>query len=163
MKGERPRYLRPGWLLLAAVAIGLLAWKGYPRARAALAGSSSTAVTGGGAASRLPAVGDTLARPPAGARVRVQVVNATTVRGLGRRATFYLRDRGFDVLEVGTTRDRRESTVVLDRSGHPEWARRVAHAMGGARVEARPDSSRYLDVTVLVGRDWSPPAEPFHP
>ena len=98
--------------------------------------------------------------------MRVQVVNATTVRGLGRRATFYLRDRGFDVLEVGTTRspdERRDSTLVLDRSGHPEWARRVAHAMGGARVEARPDSSRYLDVTVLVGRDWSPPAEPFHP
>ena len=164
MSGERPRYLRPGWLLLAAVAIGLLAWKGYPRLRAALPGSATSAASGGGGAdSRLPAVGDTLARPPAGARVRVQVVNATTVRGLGRRATFYLRDRGFDVLEVGTTRDRRESTLVIDRSGHPEWARRVAHAMGGARVEARPDSSRYLDVTVLVGLDWRPPAEPFHP
>ena len=85
------------------------------------------------------------------------------VRGLCRRATFYLRDRGFDVLEVGNTREREDSTVVLDRSGHPEWARRVAHAMGGARVESRPDSSRYLDVTVLVGRTWRPPAEPFHP
>ena len=166
MNGERPRYLRPGWLLLAAIALGLTAWKGYPRLRVVLSRSSATAAVGGGDASRLPAADDTLARPPAGARVRVQVVNATTVRGLGRRATFYLRDRGFDVLEVGTTRspdERRDSTLVLDRSGHPEWARRVAHAMGGARVEARPDSSRYLDVTVLVGRDWSPPSEPFHP
>ncbi len=166
MNGERPRYLRPGWLLLAAIAIGLLTWKGYPRLRSAFARSTATVTAGGGDRSRLPAVDDSLARPPAGARVRVQVVNATTVRGLGRRATFYLRDRGFDVLEVGNARaadERRDSTLVLDRSRHPEWARRVAHAMGGARVESRPDSSRYLDVTVLVGRDWSPPAEPFHP
>jgi hypothetical protein len=164
MTGERPRYLRPGWLLLTAIAVGLTAWKGYPRARAALVRPSASATSGGvREPSRLPAADDTLARPPAGARVRVQVVNATTVRGLGRRATFYLRDRGFDVLEVGTTRDRQERTLVLDRSGHPEWARRVAHAMGGARVRARPDSSRYLDVTVLVGLDWRPPSEPFHP
>ena len=103
------------------------------------------------------------ATAPAGQRVRVQVLNATSVRGLARRATIHLRDRGFDVVEMGTSPDHRDSTLVLDRSGHPEWARRVADALGGARVETRPDSSRYLDVTVLVGRSWRAPAEPFHP
>jgi hypothetical protein len=100
---------------------------------------------------------------PDGQRVRVQVVNATTTRGLARRATMYLRDRGFDVLEIGTTGEQRDSTLVLDRSGHPEWAKRVADALGGARVESRPDSSRYLDVTVLLGRSWRAPTEPFYP
>ena len=56
-----------------------------------------------------------------------------------------------------------DSTVVYDRSGHADWARRVARAMGGARVEARPDSSRYLDVTVLVGGSWRAPAQPLYP
>jgi len=102
-------------------------------------------------------------RAPDGARVRVQVLNATRTRGLGRRATHYLRDRGFDVVEVGTARERRDSTLVLDRSGHPEWAALVGELLGGARVEARPDSSRYLDVTVLIGASWRPPAEPFYP
>ena len=96
-------------------------------------------------------------------RVRVQVLNATAVRGLARRATMILRDRGFDVLEIGTAGEQLDSTLVLDRSGHPEWAKRVANALGGARVEARPDSSRYLDVTVLVGRSWRAPTEPFYP
>lgn len=98
-----------------------------------------------------------------GQRIRVQVLNATTTRGLARRVTMLLRDRGFDVVEMGTSPERFDSTTVLDRSGHPDWARRVAEALGGARVESRPDSSRYLDVTVLVGRSFRPPAEPFYP
>ncbi|HJQ19636.1 MAG TPA: LytR C-terminal domain-containing protein [Gemmatimonadaceae bacterium] len=100
---------------------------------------------------------------PADTRIRVQVLNATQVRGLARRATMQLRDRGLDVVEVGTSAEQRDSTLVLDRSGHPEWARRVAIALGGARVESRPDSSRYLDVTVLLGRAWRAPSQPFYP
>jgi hypothetical protein len=100
---------------------------------------------------------------PVDARVRVQVLNATSVRGLARRATMHLRDQGLDVVDVGTSPNQLDSTVVLDHSGHPEWARRVAAALGGARVESRPDSSRYLDVTVLLGRTWRPPAKAFYP
>ena len=96
-------------------------------------------------------------------RVRVQVLNATRVRGLARRAMLYLRDQGFDVVEVGTTSALRDTTLVLDRSRHPEWARNVATSLGETRVEMRPDTSRYLDVTVLVGSSWRPPAQPFYP
>jgi hypothetical protein len=100
---------------------------------------------------------------PSGVRVRVQVLNATSTRGLAQRATDHLRDKGFDVVEIGNNREKMDSTLVLDRSSHPEWAMRVAAAMGGARVLERPDSGRYLDVTVLIGGDWRPPAQPFHP
>ena len=103
------------------------------------------------------------AEAPAGVRIRVEVLNATRVRGLARRATMHLRDRGFDVVNVGTAREARDSTLVLDRSGHAEWAALVARALGGARVDQAPDSSRYLDVTVLVGATWRPPAAPFYP
>jgi hypothetical protein len=96
-------------------------------------------------------------------RVKVEVLNATDVRGLARRATMLLRDRGFDVLYMGSTSERLDSTIVLDRSGNPARAQRVAEALGGARVEARPDTSRYLDVTVMLGRAWRAPAEPFYP
>ncbi|HEY0971752.1 MAG TPA: LytR C-terminal domain-containing protein [Gemmatimonadales bacterium] len=103
------------------------------------------------------------ARAPQGVRVRVEVLNASSVRGLARRATMHLRDRGFDVVTVGNAGERRDSTLVLVRAGDAEWAARVARAMGGAPVEARPDSSRYLDVTVLVGSSWRPPPGPFRP
>ena len=102
-------------------------------------------------------------RAPEGVRIRVQVLNATRTRGLARRATFMLRDRGFDVVETGTASVQRDSTLVVHHGGSPDWAARVARAMGGARVETRPDTSRYLDVSVLIGATWRPPAEPFYP
>lgn len=110
-----------------------------------------------------PGGGPRDARAPEGVRIKVQVLNATTTRGLARQATRHLRDRGFDVVEIGTDATRRDSTLVLDRSGHPEWAGLVARALGGAPVLQRPDSSRYLDVTVLLGASWRPSAEALHP
>ena len=102
-------------------------------------------------------------KAPAGVRVRVQVLNATGTRGLAQRATDHLRDKGFDVVEIGNSRDRADSTVVLDRTTHPDWARRVAAAMGVAKIVASPDTSRYVDITVLIGPDWRVPQQPFHP
>ena len=102
-------------------------------------------------------------RVPPGTRVRVEVLNATATRGLARRATAVLRDRGFDVVYFGNTADRRDSTLVLDRSGKPDLAANVVAALGAGRVEARPDTSRYLDATVLIGADWRAPSKPFYP
>ena len=121
----------------------------------------------GATAMALP-VGKSLRRasasPREGApRVRVQVLNTTKTRGLARRAMLYLRDQGFDVVDVGTAGPTVDTTLVLDRSRHPDWARSVATSLGSARVEARPDTSRYLDVTVLIGSSWRPPAQPFYP
>jgi hypothetical protein len=149
------RLLRPGWLLLALALVGGAVYAvragGWARPRAVVEALAPAA-----------AIPDD-AVAPSGERVRVQVLNATRTRGLARRATRHLRARGFDVVEVGTVREQRDSTLVLDRSGRPAWAERVAAALGGAPVEARADSTRYLDVTVLLGASWRPPPEPLDP
>ena len=148
---ERPALSRPFILLLAgALALVLLA------AVARWLGSPAGLPFGGN--------GDTPRRMvPEGTRIRVEVLNATTTRGLARRATLYLRDRGFDVVAIGTATEQRDSTLVIDRAGNAEWARLVSRALGDAPVEIRPDSSGYLDVTVLIGASWRPPAQPFYP
>jgi hypothetical protein len=144
---ERRTLTRLGAIVLAlALLAGLVATRGFLRRKTPTPHAARPDVTA-----------------PEGQRVKVEVLNATSVRGLARRAMLHLRDRGFDVLDMGTSAEQLDSTLVLDRSGHPEWAKSVAQALGGARVETRPDSSRYLDVTVLLGRTWRPPAEPFYP
>ncbi|MBX9927710.1 MAG: LytR C-terminal domain-containing protein [Gemmatimonadaceae bacterium] len=98
-------------------------------------------------------------------RVKVEVLNASDVRGLARRATEALRDAGFDVVAIGTVAkaDYRDSVLVLDRSGHADWAALAVRTMRQGRAEARPDSSRYVDLTVLIGRRWTPPRQAFDP
>ncbi|HZG44358.1 MAG TPA: LytR C-terminal domain-containing protein, partial [Longimicrobium sp.] len=48
-----------------------------------------------------------------------------------------------------------DSSVVLDRVGQVSHARAVADALGISRVESRPDANLYLDVTVVLGKDWA--------
>jgi hypothetical protein len=143
--------MKRGWIAIGVILAGLvLGGVAIGRARTHRSESAGTPVP------------DDLRAPP-GQRIRVQVLNATKTRGLARRATMLLRDRGFDVVDVGTLAATRDSTLVLDLSGHPEWANRVAAMFGGARVMARRDSSRYLDIAVLIGTTWRPPTEPFYP
>lgn len=115
--------------------------------------------------------GDPIAPPervnvlvPDGVRIKVEVFNASGQRGWARLATFALRDAGFDVVRYGNDPPpHQDTTVVIARSGRDDWAQLVARALGGARIESRPDTSRYLDVTVLLGSTWRPPSKPFHP
>lgn len=108
------------------------------------------------------AIDSAVGRAPAGVRIKVEVLNATPRRGLARRAALYLRDRGFDVVSMGNSGRTQDFTAVLDRSNHPEWAKLIAAALR-ARVIERPDTSRYLDATVVIGGDWSLPTQAFYP
>ena len=100
---------------------------------------------------------------PEGAHIRVEVLNATDTKGLARRAMLVMRDAGFDVVFFGNSSERGDTTRILDRSGHADWAALAARAIGPSHVEQKPDSSRFLDLTVLVGRNWTPPLEPLNP
>jgi hypothetical protein len=137
------------WILLALVVagVGYIAFRKFAHKNVTLTA---------------PVAGSPDVSAPAGVRIKVEVLNATSTKGLARRATTYLRDRGFDVLESGTYKKQLDKTVVIDRSNHPEWAKLVAAAFAST-VEEKPDSSRYLDVTVLIGADWRPPPLPFYP
>jgi hypothetical protein len=107
---------------------------------------------------------DSTTRAPAGVRVRVEVINTTRTRGLARRAMRLLRDQGYDVVSVSTGGPMIDTTLVLDRAGHQAWASSMARLLGPkSRAESRPDSSRYLELTVLLGTAWRPPPQPLYP
>ena len=139
-----PRY---GRIILALLLVIGIAWVGWRESRRRASLSSYAPAD---------------ARAPEGTRIKVEVLNGTRTPGLAKRATRYLRDRGFDVVGSGTNSEPRGTTVVYNRSSHPEWARLVARALNATAVNL-PDSSRYLDVTVILGPDWRPPPLPFHP
>ncbi len=154
---DAPRRKRRGWVILALVAVVAIgagaAWwqlKDTP----VLASANGT----------MAAVDDSLARAPGDSRVRVRVLNASGTRGYARRATIELRDRGFDVVEYETERGKpRSGTLIVSHTGHRDWAERLQRAFGTGTIESRPDSLRYVDLTIFVGRDWKPSTETLRP
>jgi hypothetical protein len=144
-------------LLLFAAALGIIVLAGAAWVIHALRTTSTTSTL---AAVLSP---EQLPRAPEAVRVRVQVLNTTGRRGLARRATRLLRDQGFDVVDMGNGSPALDTSLVLDRSGHPEWAATVARLIKPATSRTERDSSRYLDVTVLLGTSWNPPPQPFNP
>lgn len=95
--------------------------------------------------------------------IQVEVRNGCGVDHLAAQATQFLRDRGFDVVEVGdhTSFDQQQS-VVIDRVGDLESARRVAAALDipEDRVIQEIRSDYYLDASVIIGHDYKT-LEPF--
>ena len=93
--------------------------------------------------------------PLSGDIVQVEVLNGAGVSGLAREVTLYLRDQGFDVVNVGNAAPTATSRV-LDRVGDPASAARVAEALGLDADAVRADSGAYfLDCTVVLGRDYA--------
>lgn len=88
-------------------------------------------------------------------RVRVEVLNGSRKAGLARLATDRLRAAGYDVVYLGNARSPAKESVVLDRVGKQEIANRVANVLQIVRVETQLDTARYLEVTVILGRDFS--------
>ena len=95
---------------------------------------------------------------PTGEIIQVEVRNGCGEAGVAETLTRFLRQNGFDVVEVGnhSSFDVAE-THVIDRVGAPETARRVAEALGVAedqiREEIRP--AYFLDATIVIGKDYA--------
>ncbi|HEU5170827.1 MAG TPA: LytR C-terminal domain-containing protein [Gemmatimonadales bacterium] len=101
--------------------------------------------------------------PSADDRILVEVLNGTGRSGLARSATRVLRRRGLDVVYFGTWEGEglvRTTKVVARRSGSEDDARQVAAALGSGKVVVDLDTLRRVDVSVILGEDWTPPVQP---
>ncbi len=79
---------------------------------------------------------------PSGAHIKIEVLNATDTKGLARRAMLALRSAGFDVVYFGNSTERADTTRILDRSGHSDWAALAARAMGRGSMSSRCPTAR---------------------
>lgn len=91
--------------------------------------------------------------------ISVEVLNGTEVSGLARRAKAHLESFGVVVpLTTVQNADRQDYqyTVVLDRSGKPGAAKRVAELIKCDRITTLADGAAdpAIDVTVILGRDF---------
>ncbi len=96
-------------------------------------------------------------------RLLVEVLNGSGRSGLARTATRVLRRGGLDVVFFGNAEQGGATvTQLLVRRGDSSAARRAARLLGVGAIEWKPDSTRRVDVTVILGDDFEPPTE-VHP
>ena len=115
---------------------------------------------GGDGSRTRPTPGD---RGPA---ITVEVLNANGRAGDARVGTRLLRREGIDVVYFGNADESTlDTTRIIVRRGSARVGETVRAALGQGRVMIQLDSSKLLDVSVLLGADFSPPRSSldFHP
>lgn len=92
-----------------------------------------------------------------GTVIQLDLLNGCGEPGAASKCTSYLRARGFDVVEMRNykTFDVSES-LVIDRSGNIETAKKVAYALGvkERNIIQQINHDYFVDVSVVVGRDF---------
>lgn len=88
--------------------------------------------------------------------VRVQILNGSGETGVGGRLASYLREGGFQVVDVRNA-DRSDyfASVVVARRSDLSTAREVAHYLGGPPLIRQAWDSDLADVSVIIGSDRS--------
>lgn len=89
--------------------------------------------------------------------IQVEVLNGCGVGGVGERFTDFMRNNGFDVVNMGNyiSYDVNE-TLIIDRIGNMANAYKVAKALGvkNENVIQQLNSDYFLDVSIVIGRDY---------
>jgi hypothetical protein len=102
-------------------------------------------------------------------KIRVEIINCSGVSNIARIAQDYLRELGFDVYDMRTSKWLIDKTTIIERV-NPDLtnAREVADALSFQKkagflllnqkiepeVKLSLDSTLYLEVTVVLGKDF---------
>jgi len=90
--------------------------------------------------------------------LEVEVLDGAGSMRAAQQMTNILRAQGYDVVEMkrnnGEIEDR---TFIFDRSGNLDAARKLATSLGVSqdKVFQKIDRTLYLDITVVMGKDYS--------
>lgn len=89
--------------------------------------------------------------------IQVNVLNASGKQGLAAKVKDFLRNRGFDVVEIGNNDVLLNRSQVIDRLGDTKSAKEVAYALGinDSLVISQPDSNMYLRASIIIGDDFA--------
>ena len=88
--------------------------------------------------------------------IRVEVLNGCGVNRLAVKVTNVLRKRGFNVVKIGNTESQTfTETVVIERNDESKRnAEYLAQQIGVKNIGSDIDPALYLEVTVIVGKDY---------
>lgn len=90
--------------------------------------------------------------------IQLDVQNGCGAKGAGAKFTAFLREAGFDVVDVKNySSSRVERTLVIDRLGNLAAAKKVAAALGvgESNIIQQINPDYFVAVSVVIGEDYS--------
>ncbi len=87
---------------------------------------------------------------------RVEVINGCGVNNLAYKVSLHLREKGFDVVEISNARNKDvERTVIIERVNKGmKNAKLLGKLINCSNTTTVIDSSLFLEVTLLLGKDY---------
>jgi hypothetical protein len=94
----------------------------------------------------------------ASAIIQIEVLNGCGVDGIAAKFTDYLRQRDFDVVQVGNyTSSNIEESMIIDRIGNKANAEKLAETLGlnKQNIIQQLNKDYFLDLTLIIGKDYN--------
>jgi hypothetical protein len=86
---------------------------------------------------------------------RTEILNGTEVNGLAKRVKSLLNEKRIKVLSTDNGWIlNQENTIIIDRSGNPEYAYKIADILGTKNIKHIIDKEVGLDTTIILGEDF---------
>lgn len=89
--------------------------------------------------------------------MQLDVRNGTGEDGIAKLFTDYLREKGFDVVEMGNyNNEDQDKSLILDRKGNKQNCKKIANALGVSEknVIQQINKELLIDATVVIGKDY---------
>lgn len=88
--------------------------------------------------------------------IQINILNSTNHNGIADLARNYLRDKGFDVVEIGNYNTNLKKSIVIDRIGDLNSSKITAKAIGinDSLIKTMIDSSLFISSSIILGEDY---------
>jgi hypothetical protein len=94
----------------------------------------------------------------ASAIIQIEVLNGCGVEGIAAKFTEYLRQKDFDVVQIGNyTSSNIDETLVIDRIGNRANAEKLAEVLGVEKknIIQQLNKDYFIDATLVIGKDYN--------
>jgi len=89
--------------------------------------------------------------------IQIDILNATGENRIAAKFRDYLKQKGFDVVDMGNYKSEQEKTLVVDKCGDIAKSKRIAEALGISQrnIIQQLERSNFIDATILIGKDYN--------
>ncbi|MDR3112700.1 MAG: LytR C-terminal domain-containing protein [Elusimicrobiota bacterium] len=87
--------------------------------------------------------------------LKVEVRNASLKKNAASQAVWFLREKGFDVLDYGNAKNYYDKTLIVDYKGFFPDALKIAKLLKADKIITAFNKSKFYDIGIFIGEDFN--------